>query len=100
MYIFTIIVDEVLDGMAFIESKALAEIALSVQTTGLVNYLKSNPDFSEKNLSITGQSLGGGMALVTVRVLTTKNSSAYMLQLHAISNLMPYKMFLSMFILT
>jgi lipase ATG15 len=62
--LFNPILDDVLHGMGFVESKALKEIQLNSQTTGLVEYL-NNTVGSDHSISITGHSLGGGIALIT-----------------------------------
>jgi hypothetical protein len=63
--IFNPILDGVLKSMVWVESEKLIEIALYSQTTQLVEYIRTRPDFNG-TIRITGQSLGGGISLITV----------------------------------
>ena len=62
--LFNPILDEILQGMNFVQSKQLKEIQLNSQATGFVNYIRDTLGF-EGSLSITGSSLGGGISLIT-----------------------------------
>ena len=62
--IFNPILDDVLDAMAFVQVQTLKEIQLNSQTTGLVNYMRETAGY-DGPISITGHSLGGGIALIT-----------------------------------
>ena len=62
---FNPILHGVLNGMVWIESQKLADVALYSQTTQLVEYLRSRPEYTGR-MQITGQSLGGGISLITV----------------------------------
>ncbi len=62
--LFKPILDDILRGMGYIESKHLKDIQLNSQTTGLAYYIRDNIGFNG-SLSITGHSLGGGIALIT-----------------------------------
>jgi len=61
---FNPILDKILGGMSFVKSKKLREIALNEQTTGLVNYMRDTAGYKGL-ISITGHSLGGGIAMIT-----------------------------------
>ena len=63
--LFDPILSNVIQGMGFIKAEILTETSLYVQTMGLVNYIKQTPDFNQSSISITGHSLGGGIALIT-----------------------------------
>ena len=67
---FNPILDKILGGMSFVKSKKLREIALNEQTTGLVNYMRDTAGYKGL-ISITGHSLGGGIAMITVSVLNS-----------------------------
>ncbi len=62
--LFNPILDEILQGMNFVQSKQFKEIQLNSQATGFVNYIRDELGF-EGQLSITGSSLGGGVSLIT-----------------------------------
>lgn len=62
--LFKPILDDILLGMGYIESKHLKDIQLNSQTTGLANYIRDDIGFNG-SLSITGHSLGGGISLIT-----------------------------------
>jgi len=61
--VFTPIIHQLLNGMSFIESNSLDEVALYKQTTELVRYLQATGNYAK--IHITGQSLGGGISLIT-----------------------------------
>ena len=61
--IWTPIMDELLKALSFIESATLKRIALYQQTTSFVEILQASGNFTK--LFITGQSLGGGIAIIT-----------------------------------
>jgi hypothetical protein len=63
--IFNPILHGVLKAMVWVESESLIDIALYTQTTQLVEYIRSRPGFNG-TVRITGQSLGGGISLITV----------------------------------
>jgi hypothetical protein len=63
--IFNPIIHGVLKAMVWVESETLTEIAIYTQTTQLVEYIRNRPRFNG-HLRITGQSLGGGISLITV----------------------------------
>ena len=63
--IFNPILHGVLKAMVWVESDKLAQIALYAQTTQLVEYMRSSERFNGP-IHITGQSLGGGISLITV----------------------------------
>lgn len=63
--VFHPILYKILGVMGFVESKRLKEIQLNTQTTGLVKYMKDTAGFDGSAISITGHSLGGGIALIT-----------------------------------
>jgi cephalosporin-C deacetylase-like acetyl esterase len=63
--IFNPILSGVLKAMVWVESETLINIALYTQTTELVEYIRSRPHFNG-TVAITGQSLGGGISLITV----------------------------------
>jgi len=62
--IFDPILDGVMKAMAWVESQRLKEIALYTQTTQLVQFMRDYVGISGP-IHITGQSLGGGIALIT-----------------------------------
>lgn len=62
--VFKPILDDILLGMGYIESKHLKDIQLNSQTTGFANYIRDEVSFNG-SLSITGHSLGGGISLIT-----------------------------------
>ncbi|KAG7374006.1 lipase class 3 [Nitzschia inconspicua] len=62
--IFNPILHGLLKALVWVESENLIEIALYSQTTQLVEYIRSRPDFNG-SIRITGQSLGGGISLIT-----------------------------------
>jgi lipase ATG15 len=61
--IFNPILEGVLRAMSVLESTELEQVALYQQTTALVNYVQQRKSFTK--IHITGQSLGGGIALIT-----------------------------------
>ena len=63
--LFYPILYESLDAMGFVESQRLKQVQLDSQTTGLINYMRNTAGFNESMISITGHSLGGGIALIT-----------------------------------
>ena len=62
--VFNPILHGILRAMTWIESEKLTDIALYSQTTRLVGFLRSRPEYTGP-LRITGQSLGGGISLIT-----------------------------------
>lgn len=63
--IFNPILDGILKAMVWVESDMLIDIALYSQTTQLVEYIRSRPEF-DGPVRIAGHSLGGGISLITV----------------------------------
>jgi hypothetical protein len=63
--IFNPILDGLLKAMTYVETHELAEIALYSQTSQFVEWLRRDVGFTGP-IHITGQSLGGGIALITV----------------------------------
>jgi len=57
------ILDQLLKAVSWVESENLQEVALYQQTTSFVEALQASGNFS--SLHITGQSLGGGISLIT-----------------------------------
>ena len=62
--LFNPILVDVLSFMSLVQVKILKEIQLNTQTTGLINYMRDTAGYDGR-ISITGQSLGGGIALIT-----------------------------------
>lgn len=62
--IFYPILPGLLNAMKFVQSYSLQQVALYKQTTGLVNFIRNDFGFNG-TMFITGQSLGGGIALIT-----------------------------------
>ena len=58
------ILDDVLQMFGIFQSKALKEVQLNAQTTGLVEYMRTTNGFDHP-ITITGHSLGGGISLIT-----------------------------------
>uniref|UniRef100_A0A7S2YHJ8 Fungal lipase-like domain-containing protein n=1 Tax=Entomoneis paludosa TaxID=265537 RepID=A0A7S2YHJ8_9STRA len=61
--LFTPIIPQLLKGVSFIESSNLDDVALYKQTTAFVQSLQASGNYSQ--IQITGQSLGGGISLIT-----------------------------------
>jgi hypothetical protein len=66
--VFNPIKSGLLNAMNVFESPQLTKISLYKQTTGLVNYMRDTANYSG-SIYITGQSLGGGIALITVSTM-------------------------------
>ena len=61
--VFTPIIHQLLNGVSFLESDSLEEVALYQQTTQFVRLVQQSGLYTA--VAITGQSLGGGISLIT-----------------------------------
>lgn len=74
--IFNPILHGLLNAMTWVENQELIDIALYSQTTEFVEWLRTEGGFTGP-IHITGQSLGGGIALITVSISYTEYDEHY-----------------------
>ena len=63
--LFHSILDDILRATRFLQNKRLEELRMTSHTTELVNYMMEFGGFDKSKLTLTGHSMGGGIALVT-----------------------------------
>lgn len=62
---FHSILDEILKAMGILENKRLKDLMMNRHISTLIEYMRNDGGFDGSKISLTGHSMGGGVALVS-----------------------------------